>query len=91
MAIERANYPHEQYAKAFEAMAKDLQLEIEHIRDDEDPFEYARNVTAIRTRNQSTQHLCETAAQILRGTPMSLYTVWPDYFPDPRGANDDKE
>ena len=78
------HYPVETYIKALEKMA------------DADPRPYrifGRSYTALETPGEYAAYLhwfigyckgLERAAEMLQGTPVSLYTNWPEHFPKPK-------
>ena len=74
-------YDLEIYAKALEELANEpTQL----FKAGEDPFEYVKFCQWHLGRKTAFKN----AAEMLRSTPICLWTVYPGYFPDPE-ANDD--
>ena len=80
---DRANYDLEEYAKALETESNRTESEYlpEGIYTLEQFAEHRQGVEYLRGYRQAQR----SAVNMLRGTPMSLWTVWPMYFPDPEG------
>ena len=76
-------YPLERYAKALEDLGN---KPVPPYNGSEDPFEYAQSVLWYRGWCAAAKSF----TQMLRGTPTSLWTMWPDYFPDPDEEGDDE-
>ncbi len=77
------SYSLEKFAEVFEAESKKPDTPIQP---DECPFEYARRTQWNRAVNFTYKHV----AQMLRGTPMWLYTTYPDHFPNPEEVTDEQ-
>ena len=75
-------YPLDMYIKALEAMINE-QYSDPAIRVHEDPRKYAERVIGWRIYDDVTKRTRKNVIKMLCGTPMSLYTVYPDHFPDP--------
>ena len=83
------SYDLEMYAKALEAMAE--QPGIRAMLPSDDPFEYAKRMTWERGYQWGMECAHRQAAAMLRMQPMTLWTVYPDHFPDPDAPQEDSD
>ena len=86
----KAPYDLERYAKALERMAIEFQVPIDGPDKEEDMLAYAQKIIRLRGYNLAMKYCYQRAAEMLRGTPTSLYTTYPDYFPDPNEEGGDE-
>lgn len=84
-----ADYPLEQYATALEAMANEPVRP--YVACTGPQYELPAAYAEYLIHDRAYKLALMSAAKMLRGTPMSLYMVYPDHFPDPREDNDDDE